>query len=110
MPSDPHPGTDPESIDDIIERVTVDAYGDEGHVSFGCAFEDEVEHPIPATLAGTPVTLHHVDYDGNPARGLVGTITNDTGRHQVALTELHLEPGHPQQLLTADRRWLGLEG
>ncbi len=35
MPSDP----DPETIDDIIERVTVDAYGDEGHVSFSCVFE-----------------------------------------------------------------------
>lgn len=105
MPSDP----DPETIDDIIERVTVDAYGDEGHVSFLCAFEDEVDYPIPATLAGTPVALHKVEYDGQPARGLVGTITNNARRHQIALTELDLEPEHPRRLLAAYRRWLGLD-
>jgi hypothetical protein len=52
MPSDP----ERERIDAITERVTVDAYGDEGHTSFLCAFEDEVDYPIAATLAGTPVT------------------------------------------------------
>jgi len=106
MPSDP----DHESIESIIERVTVDAYGDEGHVSFLCAFEDEVDYPIPATLAGTAVNLHLVDYDGNQARGLVGSITNDAGQHQVALIELDLEPGHARRLLAAYRRWLGLDG
>lgn len=106
MPSDPHH----ESIDDIIERVTVDAYGDEGHVSFLCAFEDEVDYPTTATLAGTPVTLHHVDYDGNPTPGLVGAITNNAGQHQVALIELDLEPGQPRRLLAAYRQWLGLDG
>lgn len=103
MPSDP----DHKSIDAIIERVTVDAYGDEGHVSFLCAFEDEVEYPICATLASTHVVLHLVDYDNNPIRGLVASITNETGKHQIALAELDLEPGHARRLLAAYRRWLG---
>ena len=102
MPSDPD-----DTIDAIIERVTMDAYGDEGHVSFLCAFEDEVDYPIAATLAGTPVTLHRVDYDGHPAQGLVGVITNDAGQHRVGLIELDLEARHPQRLLAAYRRWLG---
>ncbi len=104
MPSDP----DPEPIENIIERVTVDAYGDEGNVSFLCAFEDEVDYPIAATLVGADVTLHDVDFDGNPARGLLGIITNDAGQHQVPLTELDIEPGHPQLLLAAYRRSLSV--
>ncbi len=97
-----------ETVDAIIERITVDAYGDEGHTSFLCAFEDEVDYPIAATLAGTPATLHRVDYDGHPPQGLVGVITNGTGQHRVALIELTLEAGYPQQLQAAYRRWLGL--
>lgn len=105
MPSDP----DPETIDAIIERATVDAYGDEGHTSFLCAFEDEVDHPITATLAGTPVTITNVGYNGQPARGLVGVIANDSGQHRVALIELDLEGGFPRRLLDPYRRWLGLD-
>jgi len=101
--------SDSETVDAIIERVTVDAYGDEGHTSFLCAFEDEVDYPIAATLAGTPVTVNTVDYDGQPAQGLVGVFTNGTGQHRVALIELTLEAGYPQQLLAAYRRWLGLD-
>ena len=104
MPSDP----DHESLDAIIERVTVDAYGDEGHISFLCAFEDEVDYPFSGTLAGAPVVVRRVD--SNPTRGLVASITNQTGKHQIALTELDLEPGHARQLLAAYRRWLGVEG
>jgi hypothetical protein len=101
---------DHETIDQIIERVTVDAYGDEGHDSFLCAFEDEVDYPIPATLAGSPVALHMVDYDGDPARGLVGLIVNANGQHRIALIELDLHPeaGPARSLLVAYRRWLGL--
>ncbi|MCP4960302.1 MAG: hypothetical protein GY925_13670 [Actinomycetia bacterium] len=105
MPSDP----ERETIDAIIERVTVDAYGDEGHTSFLCAFEDEVDYPIAATLAGTPVTITSVDYDGQPARGLVGVIANDSGQHRVALVELDPEGGFPRRLLDAYRRWLRLD-
>ena len=106
MRSDP----EHESIDAIIERVTVDAYGDEGHVSFLCAFEDEVDYPIPATLAGSPISLHSVDYDGDPTRGLVGSIINTNGQHRIALIELDFHPdaGHPRRLHLAYRRWLGL--
>jgi hypothetical protein len=106
MPAEP----DHETIVQLIERVTVDAYGDEGHDSFVCAFEDEVDYPVPATLAGTPVTLHQVDYDGDPARGLIGAITNTNGQHRIALIELELHPdaSHADRLLRAYRRWLGM--
>jgi len=104
MPSDP----DHETVEQIIERVTVDAYGDEGHTSFLCAFEDEVEYPIRATLTGASILLLRVDYDGDPARGLVGSIVNADGQHRIALIELGLDAAYPRRLLEAYRRWLGL--
>ncbi len=52
MPSDPaHDGwlpdiDDPElDLDDLIEQITVDAYGDEGSWSFRQAFEGHTQFP-----------------------------------------------------------------
>ncbi len=106
MPSDPD--RDPETVAELIERITVDAYGDEGHVSFLCAFEDELDYPIAATLAGAPASLDRVDHDRDAPR-LLGVITNDQGHHQVTLIDLELHDPHAKQLLHAYRRWLGLD-
>jgi hypothetical protein len=54
---------DDETIDEIIERVTVDAYGDEGYDSFAQAFEDEIDFPLDATLIGVNVQIRSVDFD-----------------------------------------------
>lgn len=79
-----------ESIDDIIERVTVDAYGEVGHEAFLCAFDDEI------------------DYDGNARRGLIAEVDPNGDRHHVALLELQVEPNnHFGQLVAAYRSWLG---
>jgi hypothetical protein len=51
---------DDETIDEIIERVTVDAYGDEGYTSFAQAFEDEIDFPLDATLVGIGVEVRSV--------------------------------------------------
>jgi hypothetical protein len=101
MPSDPDP--DPETINQLIERITVDAYGDEGQISFLCAFEDEIDYPITVTLTGTPASLDQVDYDGDAPR-LVGVITNDDGQHRISLIELEPHDKHANQLLPAYRR------
>jgi len=102
--------SDEESTDEIIERVTVDAYGDEGHTSFLCAFEDEVTYPVSATLAGTSIAITRVDIDGDSRRGLVAKITNISGTHRVALTECKIiDDGHAQQLSAAYRQWLGYD-
>jgi len=97
-----------ESIDDLIERVTVDAYGDEGHEAFLCTFEDEVAFPTRAKLAGTDVDVTRIGYDGNPRRGLIADIENDNERHRIALVELGVESTHHfGKLVAAYRRWLG---
>jgi len=97
-----------EPINDLIERVTVDAYGDEGHEAFLCAFDDEVVYPIRAQLAGTEVDVARIDYDGNARRGLVADIEHNGSRHRVALLELRVESNdHFGTLAAAYRRWLG---
>lgn len=52
-------------VDDLVERVTVSACGDEGHEAFLCAFDDEVVYPIKAHLAGTDVVVVKIDYDAD---------------------------------------------
>ena len=97
-----------ESIDDIIERVTIDAYGDEGHEAFLCAFDDEVDYPINALLAGTKIDVTKIDYDGNAHRGLTADIGSHGDRHRVALTEVRVHSdSHFSALVLAYRRWLG---
>ena len=97
-----------ESIDDIIERVTIDAYRDEGHEAFLCAFDDEVDYPINALLAGTEIDITKIDYDGNARRGLIADIGSHGDRHSVALLEVRVDSdSHFSALVLAYRRWLG---
>jgi len=49
MPSD-------DGLDEFVEQIAADAYGDEGYWwSLLQAFEDEIHFPIPAAIAGKPV-------------------------------------------------------
>lgn len=99
---------DDETIDEIIERVTVDAYGDEGHSSFAQAFEDEIDFPLDATLIGLNVEIRSVDFDGDERRGLLAVITRNSETHRVSLLELVLATGPALLLANAYRRWLGI--
>jgi hypothetical protein len=65
------------SVDELIDQITVDAYGDEGQWCFLQAFEDAIQFPIPATFAGMPVMVTGLDFDGNKQRGMVA-ISNET--------------------------------
>ena len=73
---------DDETIDEIIERVTVDAYGDEGFTSFAQAFEDEAEFPLDATVIGIGVEVRSIDFDGDERRRLLAVITRDGETHR----------------------------
>ena len=99
---------DDETIDEIIERVTVDAYGDEGYTAFAQAFEDEIDFPLVATLAGIAVQLESIDFDGDERRGLLAVITRDGETHRVSLLDLALPTGPARSLANAYRRWLGI--
>jgi hypothetical protein len=73
---------DDETIAEIIERVTVDAYGDEGFTSFAQAFEDEAGFPLDATVIGIGVEVRSIDFDGDERRCLLAVIARDGETHQ----------------------------
>ncbi len=99
---------DDETLDQIIERVTVDAYGDEGYSSFAQAFEDEIDFPLDATLIGVNVEIRSIDFDGDERRGLIAVITRNGETHRVTLLELGLRTGPALLLTNAYRQWLGI--
>lgn len=104
MPSDT-------GLNELIERITVDAYGDEGYWSFLQAFEDEIEFPIPATLAGIRVTVTGVDFDGNERRGILAIIQRDDHSATVSLLDIEVSTSEHRaasRLLAAYKRWLGI--
>lgn len=103
MPSD-------DGLDEFVEQITVDAYGDEGYWSFLQAFEDEIQFPIPAAIAGIPVVVTGLDFDGNEQRGMVAIIERDDHSATVSLLDIEV-PASEQtvtQLLAAYKRWLGV--
>lgn len=102
MPSD-------DQLDELIQQVTVDAYGDEGFWSFLQAFEDDVRFPFSGTLAGMPVVVTGVDFGGDERRGLVAVIERSGRTDKVSLLDVEPEAAHDAALLLAAyRRWLGI--
>lgn len=102
MPSD-------DQLDELIQQVTVDAYGDEGYWSFLQTFEDDVQFPFSGTLVGIPVVVTGVDFDGDERRGLVAVIQRNGRTDKVSLLDVEPEAGHDAALLLAAyKRWLGI--
>ncbi|MGH9010476.1 MAG: hypothetical protein ACRDYF_11625 [Acidimicrobiia bacterium] len=55
----------PDATDDLIEEVTVDAYGSYEQLSaFRQAFEDSAHFPFTGRVVGVDVQVEQVDYDG----------------------------------------------
>lgn len=105
MPSDSD-----DDLDELIEQITVDAYGDEGYWSFLQAIDDEVTLPFTASLVGIEVTVAGVDFDGDERRGLVATVTHDGSSATVSILDLDLTAADPTtiRIIAAYRRWLGM--
>ena len=99
------------SIEELVDQITVDAYGDEGYWSLLQAFDDHITFPLTATVLGTPVRVTKVDFDGDERRGLTATVQRDGHTSTVSLLDLDI--GDHQVRLTrlthAYRRWLGLD-
>ncbi len=100
-----------DQIDELIEGVTVDAYGaDEQLWSFRQAFEDNARFPFVGRVVGVEVDVIQVDFDGDERHGLVAVCRRAGERHTISL--LDLTPAGPMpldtwQLLEAYRRWSG---
>jgi hypothetical protein len=96
-------------LDELIEQITVDAYGDEGYWSFLQAIEDEVRFPFTASLVGAPVVVTGVDFDGDERHGLVAAVEREGSSATISILDLDLaEPEQPAtRVVAAYRRWLG---
>lgn len=97
-------------LDELIEQITVDAYGDEGYWSFLQALTEDAETPLDATLAGAPIRIRSFDFDGNERRGITTTVDNEHGTHIVSLLDINIDASRgpvAARIVTAYRRWLG---
>lgn len=105
MPSD-------DDLDDLIEQITVDAYGDEGYWSFRQAIEDEVSFPLTALLVGIEVVVTAIDFDGDERRGLVATVERGESSATISVLDLDLTAADPAvgRIMAAYQRWLGVGG
>jgi len=101
------PGTWPEGeLDELIEEVLVDAYGDSEQLgAFECVFAD-AGLPVAAVAVGMACSLDEVEFDGDERRGLVAVITLD-GRRRLSLLDVAItdESDEAARLLAAFRRW-----
>src|SRR5690606_31093322 len=96
----------------LVERVTVDAYGDyEQLTAFWQWFEDEARFPFTATVVGAEVEVLGVDFPGDERRGLVAICRRDSADHLVSLVDVVPTGSVPvltRHLLDAYRRWSGV--
>jgi len=100
------------ALEELIEEITVDAYGDDEQLwAFRQAFEDEVSLPADGFVIGEPVVVVKIDYDGNERRGLTATCRRaDGSEHVVGASDVVFpEESSGARYVAAYRKWLGLE-
>jgi len=105
-------GKDLAALDELIEEITVDAYGDDEQLwSFRQVMEDEISLPCDGIVIGEPVAVLEIDYDGNERRGLTATCRRMDGtRHIVAATDVVFpRQSKGYRYLACYRKWLGLD-
>jgi len=98
-------------LDELIEEIIVDANGDDEQLrAFRQAFEDNIDLPCEATVAGEPVRVIKFDYDGNVRRGLTADLRGCAGAmHTVAACDVALPlSAEGARYLAAYRKWMGL--
>lgn len=99
-------------LDELIEHITVDAYGDEGYWSFRQTFEELLRYPVTASVVGVEVTVTEIDFDGDERRGLTAIVERYGRTWTVSLLDLEIPRDQVRfsQLTHAYRRWLGMDG
>jgi hypothetical protein len=99
-------------LDELIGKITVDAYGDDEKLwAFRQAFEDDVTLPSDAFVIGEPVSVTEIDYDGNQRRGLTARCRRQDGSERVvAASDVVFRQGSTgARHVAAYRMWLGLD-
>ncbi len=100
------------SLDELIEEITVDAYGDDEQLwAFRQAIEDAVTLPAAGFVIGEPVSVLRIDYDGNERLGLRAKCRREDGsKYAVAVSDVVFPEGSiGARYIAAYRKWLGLK-
>ena len=100
------------ALDELIEEITTDAYGDDEQLwAFRQVIEDNVALPADGFVIGEPVSVIEIDYVGNSRRGLTAKCRREDGSlHVVAASDVTFPEGSAgARYIAAYRRWLGLD-
>lgn len=102
-----------DEIDELIDEVTVDAYGEDEQLwAFRQAFEEEGRFPFAGRVVDADVQVESIAYAGEERRGLVAHCRRDRQLHTVSLLDVTPSPPVHRQtrrLLDAYRRWSGVD-
>lgn len=100
-------------LDDLLEEILVDAYGDsEQLTALEQAFEESAQLPFAGQVVGKLVEVVAITFDGNERRGLVAACRDESRTFEVSLQDITpLESVTPEtgSLFRAYRRWMGLD-
>ncbi len=99
-----------QSLAQLIEEITVDAYDTEEQMSgFLQVFQDEVAVPIAATVLDLAVEVTGFDLEGDERRGLVARCRRQEIDDVLSLADVHFEPNSVAGWFhAAYRTWLCL--
>jgi hypothetical protein len=96
-------------LDELIEEITTDAYGDEGYWAFLTAFEHAVSLPMKAKVIGETVEVMKIKFDGNERRGLTATVLRKGHRSSVSLLDVKFPArSEAARYVAAYWKWLGV--
>jgi hypothetical protein len=97
-------------VDDLVEETLVNCQGDEGFWAFCEAFAEHGGFPQDAFVAGQPLSVREVDFDGNEYRGLVAICSAERGEvYRIGLADVVFpESARAYRYLAAYRNWLGI--
>jgi Calcium binding len=98
-----------DEIDALIEEIVTDAYGPAEQLwSFRQFFEDTASFPFTAKVAGAPIEMIEIDFDGDERHGLSAICEREGERHSVALLDIAPSASvtsDTRSLIDAYRRW-----
>jgi tetratricopeptide (TPR) repeat protein len=109
---DDEAGTVSPALEDLIEEITVDAYGEDEQLwAFRQTFEENVAVPCDGFVICAPVSVIEFDYDGNKLRGLTARCRREDGsEHVVSASDVVLpKRSGGARYIAAYRKWMGLE-
>lgn len=105
------PETGRESHELLAEEILLGAHGDDEALTAFCeAFQEILGSPLDGFIAGRPISIREVSYDGNPRRGLYATCVTERREIQsIDLADLEIVDSiEGESCLAAYRSWLGL--